>query len=144
MKKFIVSIAASLLVFAAIAQTNKIAIIPQPVELRQGVGNFTISASTTISLLKEDMGSRKAADALNTELQQAAGYKLPVYAGSLLSKNVIQLQILQNPDAQLGDEGYRLNAGVDIIRISANKAAGLFYGGQTLLQLLGPIRSQYR
>lgn len=136
MKKFLVSIAATLLVFYTIAQTNKIAIIPQPVELRQGVGNFLISASTTISLLKEDIGSRKAADALNAELQQAAGFKLPVYTDSRLSKNVIQLQILQTPDTQLGGEGYRLNAGVDIIRITANEAAGLFYGVQTLLQLL--------
>lgn len=136
MKKFLVSIAATLLVFYTIAQTKKIAIIPQPVELRQGVGNFLISASTTISLLKEDIGSRKAADALNAELQQAAGFKLPVYTDSRLSKNVIQLQILQTPDTQLGGEGYRLNAGVDIIRITANEAAGLFYGVQTLLQLL--------
>lgn len=136
MKKFLVSIAATLLVFYTIAQTKKIAIIPQPVEIRQGVGNFLISASTTISLLKEDMGSRKAADALNAELQQAAGFKLPVYTDSRLSKNVIQLQILQTPDTQLGGEGYRLNAGVDIIRITANEAAGLFYGVQTLLQLL--------
>lgn len=136
MKKFLVSIAATLLVFYTIAQTNKIAIIPQPVELRQGVGNFLISVSTTISLLKEDIGSRKAADALNAELQQAAGFKLPVYTDSRLSKNVIQLQILQTPDTQLGGEGYRLNAGVDIIRITANEAAGLFYGVQTLLQLL--------
>lgn len=136
MKKFLVSVATTLLVFYTIAQTNKIAIIPQPVELRQGVGIFLISASTTISLLKEDMGSRKAADALNAELQQAAGFKLPVYTDSRLSKNVIQLQILQTPDTQLGGEGYRLNAGVDIIRITANEAAGLFYGVQTLLQLL--------
>lgn len=136
MKKFLVSVATTLLVFFTIAQTNKIAIIPQPVELRQGVGIFLISASTTISLLKEDMGSRKAADALNAELQKAAGFKLPVYTDSRLSKNVIQLQILQTPDTQLGGEGYRLNAGVDIIRITANEAAGLFYGVQTLLQLL--------
>lgn len=136
MKKFLVSVATTLLVFFTIAQTNKIAIIPQPVELRQGVGIFLISASTTISLLKEGMGSRKAADALNAELQKAAGFKLPVYTDSRLSKNVIQLQILQTPDTQLGGEGYRLNAGVDIIRITANEAAGLFYGVQTLLQLL--------
>jgi hexosaminidase len=121
---------------AAIAQTNKIAIIPQPVEMRQGVGNFTITAATTISLSKEDIAGRKAADALNNELQQAAGFKLPVYVGSQLSKNVIQLQLMQTPDALIGDEGYRLNAGVDIVRISANKPAGLFYGVQTLLQLL--------
>ncbi|MDA0196222.1 MAG: beta-N-acetylhexosaminidase [Bacteroidetes bacterium] len=39
-------------------------------------------------------------------------------------------------DVDLGDEGYLLEITEDLIVISANKATGLFYGSQTIRQLL--------
>src|SRR5207302_2000535 len=38
--------------------------------------------------------------------------------------------------ADLGDEGYRLEAGAKNVRITARTAAGIFYGVQTLRQMI--------
>jgi len=50
-------------------------------------------------------------------------------------ENIIFLST-KNADSKLGDEGYQLEVKPAKITISANKEAGLFYGVQTLLQLL--------
>jgi hexosaminidase len=39
-------------------------------------------------------------------------------------------------DATLGDEGYRLDVSPALVTITANRAAGLFYGMQTMRQLM--------
>ncbi len=51
-------------------------------------------------------------------------------------KGSIQLHLNVSPDTLLGAEGYILQSSSKGIIISANETAGLFYGVQTLLQLL--------
>jgi hexosaminidase len=143
MKKIILIFGASFLMLASIAQSPKISIIPQPVEVKEGVGTFVINASTKIVLSKEDPSIKKVAASLNGEISAAAGFSLNIAVGSRVEKNTIYLQLLPTPDAKLGDEGYRLVSSVNEVTISANKPAGLFYGVQTLLQLLpNEIESQ--
>ena len=48
----------------------------------------------------------------------------------------IQLNLNKVPASQLGKEGYSLVSGTNGVVITANETAGLFYGMQTLLQLL--------
>jgi hexosaminidase len=63
---------------------------------------------------------------------------MPVRTGGIMTNNVgnILLQINKNNEPVLGNEGYRLNIGQALITISANKPAGLYYGIQSLMQLL--------
>jgi len=49
---------------------------------------------------------------------------------------MIQLNLNDTPNAQLGKEGYTFESTPKGVIISANQTAGLFYGMQTLLQLL--------
>ena len=63
---------------------------------------------------------------------KATGFKLPVQPGG---DGDIVFQTLE--DASLGDEGYTLKA-ADSAVIAAPSPAGLFYGAQTLRQLLPP------
>ena len=119
---------------ASVAQSTKIAIIPEPTELKQGTGAFKVTASTQISIGQDD-ASRSIANELNASFEKAAGFKLKVNAGSVAA-NSIQLSLLKSEDTVLGNEGYRLVSSTTGIKITANKPAGLFYGIQTLLQLL--------
>ena len=48
----------------------------------------------------------------------------------------ILFQVNKDIDPVIGEEGYRLKISQGLITISANKPAGLYYGFQTLLQLL--------
>ncbi|HEY3387986.1 MAG TPA: beta-N-acetylhexosaminidase, partial [Prolixibacteraceae bacterium] len=70
------------------------------------------------------------------KLNPATGFGLKVKTsdGKKVAGN-IYLSLTQN-DAQLGDEGYQLTIGKDMVSLTANKPAGLFNGVQTIRQLL--------
>jgi hexosaminidase len=53
--------------------------------------------------------------------------------GSMKSGEKLFFSLVTDPE--LGDEGYEINISTESITVSANKAAGLFYGVQTLNQI---------
>ena len=76
------------------------------------------------------------ADYFNHKVNPALGYSLEVK-----EQGDIQFSLINNPD--LGNEGYHLKVEKRQITIEANQPAGIFYGVQTLLQMLPKeIRSQ--
>jgi len=109
-----------------------IAIIPLPVSVKQGIGEFTLNAKTRIGA---DRGTRNVAELLQHYLTPATGYGLAVGGGG--GSNTIALS-LDKRLKRLGPEGYRLEVKRDSIRIRGYSAAGVFYGVQTLRQLLPP------
>ena len=106
------------------------AIIPQPVqESYTGGIPFTLTAATTIG--GNNAAAQQVAQQLANYLQPATGYRFVIRP-----KGLIQLTLLSRRDTVLGDEGYRLTVKSGSVQIKANGPAGLFYGVQTLLQLL--------
>ncbi len=109
------------------------AIVPMPVKMVIGDGTFTITGETRVVA---DEASAASARQLVDSLKPAMGVALQVTAGqSTDAKAVIRL----TQDAsltQLGKEGYRLMVTADGIRIVGAAQAGVFYGVQTLQQLL--------
>ncbi len=73
---------------------------------------------------------------LADRLRPATGYELPVdpIAGPPASGH-IYLTLLDG-DASLGDEGYTLRCGAGGLTVAAYRPAGLFWGAQTVRQLL--------
>ena len=116
-------------------------IIPQPVSLKVGQGYFRLSGSTKIVFTNER--TSKIATMMTGMLNIPTGYHLLAKTGKEANSNAIILRINNTPDSILGKEGYTLQVTSKKIIIAANQPQGLFYGVQTLMQLLPPnVESQ--
>ena len=113
------------------AQNTPLNLIPQPVEIVQSSGTFTLTKATTITYNKAD--AKGTAELFLQKINTPTGFMLKAQEGKT---GMIQLNLNDTPNAQLGKEGYTFEATSKGIVISANQSAGLFYGMQTLLQLL--------
>jgi len=134
MKQLGLSLLACFLVMAGIAQ--EIAIIPEPVMVQKKSGAFTLSGTTGIEVSTTDADVNRVVQFFRDEVRLPSGFTLPEIAGGNGGTNVIRFELKKTADPQLGNEGYTLDVSPERVVISANKPAGLFYGVQTLLQLL--------
>lgn len=139
MKNIFWACACLFLVTGAAAQTagenGDIHIIPEPVSVSPQNGSFVLDARTPI--YAADPGSLEAASMLAGMLNTPTGFHLQARQGSPAAGAIV-LKLNAAPQATLGEEGYTLDAGAQGVTITANKTAGLFYGIQTLMQLLPP------
>ena len=114
--------------------TTSIAIIPEPVEIVKNAGNFIIPHN--ISIYAPDLLNLKTTtDFLQQRLSSATGYKVSINNQNI-STATIKLIINKTINKTIGNEGYQFTSTPENITIQANEPAGLFYGAQTLLQLL--------
>ena len=109
-----------------------ISIIPEPVNLKQGAGHFTLPAQISISI--PDLPELKETSLLLKQKLAATGK--PVTTGGNAATATIRFVLNNKEDKAIGKEGYTLSVKPTGITVKANKPAGLFYGVQTLLQLL--------
>ncbi|MFI5186309.1 MAG: beta-N-acetylhexosaminidase [Chitinophagales bacterium] len=136
MKKLLVSFhffVCSLILFAQ--STPDLSIIPLPVSAVQKTGSFKINNKSVIVLTSADADARRVANFLSMAIATPAGYKVSI-VNKTEAGNSILLVLLSSADKALGNEGYKLSVTPNKVTISANKPAGLFYGVQTILQLL--------
>ena len=113
-------------------------IIPKPFERVDSSGSFSIGPET---IVVTDNDSRASAAYLAQRLRRATGFDLPIVAGA--TDNIVDAFLLrirsQSPhERDMSSEGYRLSVTSQRVEISASAPAGLFYGVQTLLQMLPP------
>ena len=119
------------------AVMKPISIIPKPMKVQQTDGAFILDASTTIYVEKGNDEITDIGKYLSGRLKPATGYKLPVRGTG--KANSIPRSILLTTklaDMTLGAEGYELIVKPDSILLRAPNPAGLFYGVQTIRQLL--------
>jgi hexosaminidase len=112
-------------------QKNTVQLIPQPVDVQVLTGMWTLTGAATVTYNKPE--GQKVAGMLVQKLNKPTGFKLAAKQGQTGS---IQLNLNASADQKLGKEGYTLVSSTKGIVITANEPAGLFYGMQTLLQLL--------
>lgn len=120
-----------LLVFTAKAQNNSINLIPIPVEVVKQSGSFLLKNGQNISFNKAE--ARTVAEMLAQKLSTPTGFLIKAQEGK---SGAIQLNLSEVANEKLGKEGYTFSSTSSGVVITANQPAGLFYGMQTLLQLL--------
>jgi hexosaminidase len=121
--------------FFQISHAKEIALIPQPETMVMKAGEFSISAKTMLIV-----------DSDNKELQRIAGFLndyLKKYYHFTLSKSgktsdFIRFQLVKSDE--FGKEGYKMSVNKNGILIIASNPNGIFYGVQTIKQLI-PINS---
>jgi len=117
--------------------TAQVHLIPQPVEVRSGQGYFALNPNSGISHPANNQDAKRIAEQLAKQLSIATGFNIPVLSGIMTTgMGNVTLNINPTPDPKLGSEGYVLKVTESIATITANTAAGLFYGVQTFRQLL--------
>lgn len=109
-------------------------VIPQPATIAPAEGAFTLTADTAIMVEPATAELNALGAMLAGMLRPATGYALPVVEAAG-APGGIHLDLVGG-DPGLGAEGYELVSATDGVRITAHRPAGLFYGSQTLRQLL--------
>jgi hexosaminidase len=104
-------------------------IFPKPVEMTVSEKRFTIDSKTPIGY--NTVAAMRIATVFQEKFARASGIEL-----DLKLKGKIQFNINAIANERIGNEGYTLEINDNGITINANHEQGLFYGLQTLLQLL--------
>ena len=112
-------------------------VIPIPTHAKKGEGKFVLTANTKIYLQYDQKESLPAVQFFVTMINQCSGFNLKIedFIQTSASPEHILLQV-GDAYSRLGTEGYRLSIQPDQILVQSNTPAGLFYGLQTLRQLL--------
>jgi hexosaminidase len=109
--------------------------IPLPQHVNSMKGSFTIDSKTQILYPAGQDAAKSTATYLAEMLRPSTGLPLPMGTGSAATGNQIRLELVAK-DTTLGTEGYQLIVASKGISLKAATPAGLFYGVQTLRQLL--------
>jgi hexosaminidase len=154
---FVVPLLISAIAAAAPGPESQLKLIPEPKEVRVQEGSFHLTPTTRILVeFGHQSEDRIAAETLAEEIHDQSGLKLnitgakseskqeaPKGAGDVIvlarlqDRRVRQFLELQGLKADLiGEQGYLLFSDRSHLIVAANTGQGLFYGVQTLRQLL--------
>lgn len=119
-----------LLIGNSYSERKEIDVIPMPRSVEYHSGNFTISPETKFYTNL----SAESRQALTDYLEGTSLSSVP-FAESATGNNGIELNLCDS-SIVTGNEAYRIEIVKKGVRLSANTETGIFYGLQTLLQLL--------
>ena len=133
-----------LVLTAACAAPRPTSVIPLPAYiLETGADAFVLDTDTRIALSDPaDTELRHLAESWAEPVREASGFSLLVAAAPAVTSeaNTVTLR-LSGGTTEANVEGYRMDVTSSAVDISAHTPAGLFYGLQTLRQLL-PVNSE--
>jgi len=108
-------------------------LIPKPSAISTSTEWFTLSSTTKIITANPDAEVSAIGNYLAGYIEQHTHLKLVIAAED---QGIGNIQLKLNNDASLGEEGYELFIQTEGIRLIAQCPAGLFYGIQTLRQII--------
>ncbi len=111
-------------------------ILPKPVSVTASGSSFELNAKTKIFIKGESEELLKIGHYLSNLIKPASGFDLKVASiSTVLNSNSIYLSI-SDLKSEFGKEGYKLTITENNVSISANSPEGIFFGIQTLRQIL--------
>ncbi len=114
--------------------SEAISVIPRPVKAELREGTFVLTPETLIVVTE---GACDVGEYLSEFLASATAFKLKVKKISQAKEQANCIILQTGPEeGNPGNEGYHLSVGKDRVVISAASQAGIFYGIQSLRQLL--------
>lgn len=114
-------------------------VIPRPLSAISGEGQFVLTPQTKVLVEAENSEAQEVADFFVAQIAKSTGMKPVVEISDKSQAAPGTILITTNgADENLGAEGYSLLANSSHVMIQAPEATGLFYGIQTLFQLLPP------
>jgi hexosaminidase len=117
-----------------------VSIVPQPASLVIGSGQLTLSAGTRIAVSDiADSALLRLAEQAAASLNRDWALSAMVDDNDSATDPAGGILLVLDPQSALPDEGYRLDVGERGVTIHASTHAGVFYGLQTLHQIL-PVR----
>jgi hexosaminidase len=144
----------SCVLLSSLASAQDLKLIPEPRQVQKRDGAFTISQKTRLVINRAHADEdRTAAESLAEEIEAACGLKLKIStarsapkAGAIYLARVGDDKGLASTlevsgiaiDDKVNDQGYSLDANPERIIVGARSGEGLFYGAQTLRQLIHP------
>ncbi len=108
-------------------------LIPKPESTELLDGSFTLTGETPLYISGYDV--RNDAELFNDYLEEYYGYRLKISVSNQINKGSLNIRKAESAAALKTDE-YRLKVLSSAIEITGGSGAGVFYGLQTLIQLL--------
>jgi hypothetical protein len=150
---------AALLLLPAILPAQDLKLIPAPREVKAGQGTFAVGSGARILISAATADEdRAAAEAVADEIEGVTGVRPAIATSRAFAAQAGAIYLLRldgdkalegwlegqglTLDAAHAEEGYLLGATPRNVVVAAAGAAGLFYGAQTLRQLLHPAETQ--
>ena len=118
----------------------EVQIIPQPASLTNLEGTFQISSQTRILINSESPEMHKVTSYLCQNLENLYEIKNKIDFSGAPEKKTIFIRL--NTGLSISKEAYNLTVSPKGIILEAPSPNGLFYGVQTLLQLMPPIKQK--
>ena len=125
--------------FAILLNAQNINIIPQPKQVNLKKGSFAMNGKTVISY--DDPQLKFLADYTSTTIQSLNKLKLMVKNQNGAQQNIQSISLILDKNANTAKEGYLLSITSSAITIKGITSQGIFYGVQSLLQLV-PIKGE--
>ncbi|MBO9619218.1 MAG: family 20 glycosylhydrolase [Niabella sp.] len=123
------------------AQNRVVKIIPEPVAVQQADGDFLWDKNVAVQVQGNDAGLLQTVGFFLKQINIVCGTKSAVQKSLTPGKKALVVVLNPAEDHAIGSEGYTLKVQPNLIKLSANKPSGIFYGLQTLMQLLPPDAS---
>ena len=103
---------------SALLNAQKVAIIPEPYQMKVSEGQYSLPKLITINAPSDNVIAKQISD----QIKLATGYSV----SNSKTKPVIDIEIVK--DENIGNEGYLLDVNAKGIQLKANTNQGLFYG----------------
>jgi hexosaminidase len=111
-------------------------VLPRPAVLEPRDGEFVVTPQTVIAADRSNADVARVADMVAQYIKRASGLAMNPSSGAAASTISLSITAGENPEA------YQITVAPDRISVVGSGPAGLFYGFQTLRQLM-PVAGEY-